>query len=520
MSRGRRSPARRRSWGGRLMSLMKGFRKVALRFYMQPDHEPQWVRYRTRRNGRSPGSGCMRSPIPTLRSRASTRPEDGMGAGGMEYQTLYTAGTFKSPDGGHSTSSGSRKWSSFTSSVTATGWASSPRTSSRRAGWTRGSTRSPSTRCATAATGTSWRSRPASASRTPISAAAWSCRTNSTPSSPQPGSTPATAPMAATPIPAPPRSSIRSAPWWRGPLEGVPRLRGAVAVRPPDVGRLLRRDARRRAFQPSRRSSTRCGSERPSSTSPCSRPGTEKSGKFKGFDDAGRTFGFEETAKGPKKLDEKEEKKAKQDRNAGPWESVVVVGRDGDLVLPAEIVLTFADGTTWKKSWDAARHWIRFRVSSHAALTKAEVDPAHRVVLDRNPLDNALRTRGVRGSVRGGGRLASTASTSSKSCFRACGWFCEPGRCRPPLSSLRHRRLAGVLWLSLLVLGAPRLVSAPGPPTQEFLDSGTFREVAPSGAGTPGERSRFSTVEGSEAPPRARDGSSARSRLSCSSRSS
>jgi hypothetical protein len=124
---------------------------------------------------------------------------------------------------------------------------------------------------------------------------------------------------------------------------------------------------------------------------------TGKSSKFRGFDDAGKPYGFEETASGPKKLDAKAEKRTKEDKKAGQWESAVVVGRDGDLVLPAEIVLTFADGTTWKKSWDAADKWIRFRVISPAALTKAEVDPAHRVVLDRNPWNNALTTKRYKG---------------------------------------------------------------------------------------------------------------------------
>lgn len=124
---------------------------------------------------------------------------------------------------------------------------------------------------------------------------------------------------------------------------------------------------------------------------------TGKAEKFKGFDDAGKPFGFEETPRGPKKLVDKDEKKAKKDRKAGPWESVVVVGRDGDLVLPAEVVLTFADGTTWKKSWDGADSWIRFRVTSPAALVKAEVDPARRIVLDRNPWNNAKITKKYEG---------------------------------------------------------------------------------------------------------------------------
>jgi hypothetical protein len=107
---------------------------------------------------------------------------------------------------------------------------------------------------------------------------------------------------------------------------------------------------------------------------------------FTGFDDADKPVNFDpDPKKKPKK--EPDEKKHK-----GPWQSLVVVGRDGDIEMPANVVLTFKDGQTVKRTWDGASGWIKYHVTSSSPLVKAEVDPERRTVLDRNPWNNARYT--------------------------------------------------------------------------------------------------------------------------------
>ena len=112
---------------------------------------------------------------------------------------------------------------------------------------------------------------------------------------------------------------------------------------------------------------------------------------FTGFDDADKAVNFDPDPKKkpPKKPDEK--------RHKGPWQSLVVVGRDGDIEMPANVVLTFKDGTTVKRTWDGASGWIKYRVTSSSPLVKAEVDPERRTVLDRDPWNNTRYTKKYEG---------------------------------------------------------------------------------------------------------------------------
>jgi hypothetical protein len=107
---------------------------------------------------------------------------------------------------------------------------------------------------------------------------------------------------------------------------------------------------------------------------------------FTGFDDAGKPVNFDPDPK------RKPRKKPSENEHRGPWHSLVVVGRDGDIEMPAHVVLTFRDGTTVNRTWDGASGWIRYRVTSASPLVKAEVDPERRAVLDRNPWNNARYT--------------------------------------------------------------------------------------------------------------------------------
>ena len=112
---------------------------------------------------------------------------------------------------------------------------------------------------------------------------------------------------------------------------------------------------------------------------------------FTGFDDTDKPVNFDpDPKKKPKKkLDEKKHK--------GPWQSLVVVSRDGDIEMPARVVLTFKDGQKVNREWDGATGWIKYRVTSSSPLVKAEVDPERRTVLDRNPWNNARYTKKYEG---------------------------------------------------------------------------------------------------------------------------
>ena len=119
---------------------------------------------------------------------------------------------------------------------------------------------------------------------------------------------------------------------------------------------------------------------------------TSKDDGFTGFDDAGKPVNFDPD---PKKKNKKKDDEEKDDK--GTWQSLVTVVRDGDIVMPATVVLTFKDKTTITRTWDGASEWVKYRVTSSSPLVKAEVDPERRTVLDRNPWNNARYTKKYEG---------------------------------------------------------------------------------------------------------------------------
>jgi len=112
---------------------------------------------------------------------------------------------------------------------------------------------------------------------------------------------------------------------------------------------------------------------------------------FTGFDDAEKPVNFDPDPKGKGKEPPDEK------RHKGPWQSLVVVGRDGDIEMPANVVLTFKDGQKVERMWDGVGGWIKYHVTSTSPLVKAEVDPERRTVLDRNPWNNARYTKWYEG---------------------------------------------------------------------------------------------------------------------------
>jgi hypothetical protein len=111
---------------------------------------------------------------------------------------------------------------------------------------------------------------------------------------------------------------------------------------------------------------------------------------FTGFDDADKPVNFDPDPK-------KKQKERKEKDRKGPWESFVTVVRDGDLEMPATVVLTFKDGQRVTRMWDGMGPWIKYRATSTSPLVKAEVDPERRTVLDRNPWNNARYTKKYEG---------------------------------------------------------------------------------------------------------------------------
>jgi hypothetical protein len=70
------------------------------------------------------------------------------------------------------------------------------------------------------------------------------------------------------------------------------------------------------------------------------------------------------------------------------FDSTVEVRRLGGVRLPVEVLVQFADGSTQAETWDGQYRWTRFRYVGRPRVTRAVVDPQHKLALDVTPANN------------------------------------------------------------------------------------------------------------------------------------
>jgi hypothetical protein len=66
------------------------------------------------------------------------------------------------------------------------------------------------------------------------------------------------------------------------------------------------------------------------------------------------------------------------------------VERQGGLVIPTEVLITFADGSTVLEPWNGREAEVTFTFPDRPPVHSAEVDPERRIVLDLRWSDNGL----------------------------------------------------------------------------------------------------------------------------------
>jgi hypothetical protein len=71
------------------------------------------------------------------------------------------------------------------------------------------------------------------------------------------------------------------------------------------------------------------------------------------------------------------------------YRSYVTLHRNGDFVLPVELKVTFDDGSSVNELWNGGDRWIRYTYERKAQVVSAQIDPNHKVWLDRNFFNNS-----------------------------------------------------------------------------------------------------------------------------------
>jgi hypothetical protein len=76
--------------------------------------------------------------------------------------------------------------------------------------------------------------------------------------------------------------------------------------------------------------------------------------------------------------------------DGGPevFDAEVTVRRLGEVRLPVEVLVEFADGRSARETWDGHYRWIRFKYPG-AKVKRAVVDPERKIMLDIDPANNS-----------------------------------------------------------------------------------------------------------------------------------
>jgi hypothetical protein len=87
--------------------------------------------------------------------------------------------------------------------------------------------------------------------------------------------------------------------------------------------------------------------------------------------------------------DEKTQQAQDKDKKNLLYQSYVSLHRKDDFVMPVEVEIKFDDGEKVREHWDGQSRWTRFSYLKKAQVVSAELDPDHRIFLDRNNFNNS-----------------------------------------------------------------------------------------------------------------------------------
>jgi hypothetical protein len=94
--------------------------------------------------------------------------------------------------------------------------------------------------------------------------------------------------------------------------------------------------------------------------------------------------------------DEKKSSDKKKDDKDTVYRSYVWLQRKEDFVMPVEVEVKFDNGETLREHWDGQGRWTRFQYEKKAKVVSAEIDPDHKIFIDRNNFNNSLMAEPVR----------------------------------------------------------------------------------------------------------------------------
>jgi hypothetical protein len=79
----------------------------------------------------------------------------------------------------------------------------------------------------------------------------------------------------------------------------------------------------------------------------------------------------------------------KEKKGETEYSSAVWIHRKDDFVFPVEVQIKFDNGESLREHWDGRDRWVKYTYQKRATIVSAEIDPDHKIFLDRNDFNNS-----------------------------------------------------------------------------------------------------------------------------------
>jgi hypothetical protein len=86
--------------------------------------------------------------------------------------------------------------------------------------------------------------------------------------------------------------------------------------------------------------------------------------------------------------EEQKKTSSKDDKNT-VYLSSVWLHRKADFTMPVEVEIKFDNGEKVRERWDGQSRWTKFSYEKKAKVESAEIDPDHKIHIDRNNFNNS-----------------------------------------------------------------------------------------------------------------------------------
>lgn len=84
-------------------------------------------------------------------------------------------------------------------------------------------------------------------------------------------------------------------------------------------------------------------------------------------------------------------KDLKEKKGETEYVSNVWIQRKNDFIFPVETEIKFDNGDSVREHWDGRDRWVRYQYQKKAKIESVEIDPDHKIYLDRNNFNNSYR---------------------------------------------------------------------------------------------------------------------------------